>query len=113
MLKKKSKTTRELVLRVISSRRNFYGVFMTLRIMRINDATSRFSFIVSKKVAARATDRNKIKRRGYSIIEGIYTGVEPHMAALFFVKKEACKASFADLRKESIELLRKGGILKR
>jgi len=96
---------------VIGSGRNFYGVYMTLRTVKIKDTTSRFSFIVSKKVAARATDRNKIKRRGYSAVETVYGDILPHTAALFFVKKDAIRASFADIQKDIVELLTKSKIL--
>ena len=48
---------------------------------------SRFSFVVSKKVAHKATKRNLIRRRAYAGIEHLAENVKPGLVILFFAKK--------------------------
>lgn len=60
---------------------------------------SRFSVVVSKKVAKTAVSRNLIKRRFYSVIEGLPAPKNPYIA-IVYVKKEAVKASFAQISTE-------------
>ena len=48
---------------------------------------SRFSFVVSKKVALKATKRNLIRRRAYAGIEHIAESVKPGFVILFFARK--------------------------
>lgn len=112
MLPKKAKVSRELAKHIRASGKNFYGAYMTLRTVKIKKEQHTFSFIVSKKVTALATERNILKRRGYAIIATLQKDILPHTAALFFVKKEAAQASFSDLEKDIKELLVKSKILR-
>lgn len=105
MLAKKAKTNRHLAQKILATGRNFYGAYMTLRTVKIIEQKSTFSFVVSKKVAARATLRNKLKRRGFSAIECYYKDVRPNISALFFMKKAAISASYADIEHEIHDLL--------
>lgn len=54
------------------------------------------SFVVSKKVAKMASDRNKIKRRARGAL--ITTRIQTPVAALIFPKKEVGQLPFGDLK---------------
>ena len=111
MLKKKEKVPRRLVQHIIARGKGVQGAYLTLCVIKNTDAVSKFSFVVSKKVASRATDRNTIKRRGYAAVSNVYKDIKPHTAALFFVKKEVVQASFRLLQKDVIDLLARSGSL--
>lgn len=66
--------------------------------------TSRFSFIISKKVDKRATKRNSIRRKGYVSLAHLMNEVKPGIVGLFFAKKGAEALSQADLEQEIREL---------
>lgn len=65
---------------------------------------SRFSFVVSKKAANKAAQRNLIRRRGYAAVREILHTTEP-AAYIFFFKKSALGLSFSDLKAEIRKLV--------
>jgi ribonuclease P protein component len=67
---------------------------------------SRFSVVVSKKVAKTAVSRNLIKRRFYAVIESLPVPQNPYIA-IVYVKKEAVKASFTQISAEVNSILSK------
>lgn len=68
-------------------------------------APSRFAFSASKKVASSAAARNKLRRRGYSIVTRHLKDVLPGYKAFFTFKKGSDAADFDVLDKEICELL--------
>lgn len=62
--------------------------------------------VVSSKVAPRAVDRNKIKRRCRAVLSE-YMKKSPHLTIVLYTKKGAAKASFDDLKKDIEHLLSK------
>lgn len=113
MLSKKAKVDRQLAQKILATGRNFYGVFTTLRIIKVSDKKSRFSFVVSKKVASPATVRNRLKRRGLSAVAHYYKEIHPPVGTLFFMKKSAVSVSYSDLKRDIHELLLKSGLISR
>ena len=67
---------------------------------------SRFAFSVSKKVAKRSVDRNRLRRRGYSIISKYISDIKSGYFFVFSFKKGSEKITFIDLEKEILELLK-------
>lgn len=60
--------------------------------------------VVSKKVAARAVDRNTVKRR----VRSILITELPHLSPatyVFYAKKGVVEATFADIRKDISKML--------
>jgi len=72
---------------------------------------SRFSFSVSKKVNKKAVDRNKLRRRGYSVVSRYLDKIKPNFLCLFSFKLGSGKIKFNELEKEIYSLLRSGGVL--
>ena len=62
--------------------------------------------VVSSKVASRAVDRNRIKRRARAALSE-YIQVHPRPTVVLYAKKGATKASFADIQKDIENLLSK------
>lgn len=72
---------------------------------------SRFSFSVSKKVCKEAVSRNKLRRRGYAVIEHIIERIKPGLLCFFVYKKDLGNESFSFLEKEINTLLLDSGVL--
>lgn len=73
---------------------------------------SKFSFVVSGKVAKKATERNLLKRRGHQVIQqkGSILRKVP-IAGVFFAKKGATHISYREIEKEITGLLNKAHLL--
>ena len=111
MLPKNKKASRQTIARIEPSSRNYYSVFMTLRITKTSPKKARFACVVSKKVAVKATDRNTLRRRCYTVLEHFYKEIHPNMTGIWYLKKNAIKISYTTLQKEMHTLLRKSGAL--
>lgn len=108
MLSKKQKIGRKVFPRVLSSGKALYSPLFTLRFSLDEEhrhTESRFSFVVSSKVAKTAVARNKLKRRGYAIIRKHSKHIAPGYLAVFFFKKPAHSVSFLDLEREVVSVL--------
>ncbi|OGG70009.1 ribonuclease P protein component [Candidatus Kaiserbacteria bacterium RIFCSPHIGHO2_12_FULL_53_13] len=69
-----------------------------------NSSVTKAACVVSKKTAARATDRNLIKRRCREAARECLREVKLPLALIFYAKRAAHSASYAAV-KEDIELL--------
>lgn len=73
---------------------------------------SRFSFVVSSGVSKKATKRNLIKRRGYSIIKKYdKTLTKAPIIGIFFARKGTEGMSYETMEKEIVHLLKGANIL--
>lgn len=108
MLPKKRRVTREEFTPIIKKGRTFHSPLLSLRVLeqrQCGETLSTFAFVVSKKVAAKATARNLLRRRGYAILREAHKIVPCHSCAFFF-KKGAEDAPYAALKKETLSLLK-------
>ncbi|TSC84532.1 MAG: hypothetical protein G01um101417_197 [Parcubacteria group bacterium Gr01-1014_17] len=78
--------------------RVFHTVFFSVRVHKIVGEGKKFAVVVSKKVVPTAVGRNLIKRRLYALLQEYIVSVPPSTAMVVFVKKEAAKASFQELK---------------
>ena len=70
-----------------------------------------FAVVVTKKVARSAVDRNKIRRRVYSILSKV-KNYHTKVHGVFLPKKETKNISFAVLEKEIENILIRANIIK-
>ena len=63
--------------------RAFSGQYLRIRYARASQNFPRFGFIIPKKVIAKATDRNKIKRRLKTIAKNQVAKIKPADVLLF------------------------------
>ncbi len=73
---------------------------------------SRFSFSVSKKVCPTAVERNKQRRRGYSVLQDKSLTLNPGFKCFFVFKKGSGKIKFEEIKKEVAELLSLAGVVR-
>ena len=89
-----------------SGGRRLSGRFFSLQSAPLPEGTrsSKFSCVVSKKVAAKAVARNLIKRRCRALVHPLLKTLVRPSALAFHAKREAAKASFAEMREDVIAL---------
>lgn len=92
---------------ILKNGARYYSPHLLLYTAKIGNETekSRFSFSISKKIAKSAVVRNKMRRRGYSIIgKNLMKFKNNHF--MFFCFKKGCeKADFSALEAEIMTLI--------
>lgn len=84
-------------LRAAGTRRMHGNYFSLVTAPLQGAAAARFGCVVSKKVAARAVDRNKIKRLCRECARSAVQGAPAPYAYVLYAKKEALKATRAEI----------------
>lgn len=84
---------------------------LRLRVANDRQNNFRFGFIIPKKVIAKVTDRNKIKRRLKVILLRFEKNIRP-ADLLFFPNTQSTKARFSDLGLATKNLLIKANLWK-
>lgn len=72
---------------------------------------SKVAFIVSRKVAKTATDRNKVKRQLREAVRELLPNLKPGYCVLILAKKPAASASPKQLKLSTKDVFREVGIL--
>lgn len=86
--------------------------FFSLRSVSLKeDKISECAVVVSKKVAAAATDRNKIRRRCYHALRDLSPKIKKSYRMVLFVKKGAEKLPFTQLSEEIRLILSKARVI--
>jgi ribonuclease P protein component len=78
--------------------KRLHGALFSLLCAPLPSGRSKAAIVVSKKVAAKATDRNRIKRRARAAVASRLKTLGEPRALVFTAKKEASTASFAEIR---------------
>lgn len=98
--------------RVFQKGRSTYVGGLGLRAAPNDLAPSRFTVVVSLKVSKKATKRNRLKRRLREIIRReLLPKVKGGHDGLMLTKKELLELSFDELKKLTIELFKKAGLM--
>ncbi len=85
------------------------GIFLVKQ--ELKESLSRFAVSVPKKVFKLATDRNKFRRRGYSVIHKLEKVFPTGFMCLLAFKKGSEKLRFDELESELTKLLYSTGVL--
>lgn len=115
MLPKKRRIQKKYFTDLVSQGKRFNSQNITLFLSKNTTEVggkSKFSFSVSKKVAKEAVKRNKLRRRGYSVISKSIDFVKDGYFLFFSFKKGAEKLKFIELEREIQQLLSISGVLK-
>jgi ribonuclease P protein component len=106
MFPKKKRVTKELFQAVMKKGDTLSSPLFVFRYMRQNQP--QYAFIAPKSVAKQASDRNKLRRQGYSALRAfnIKSGI-----GLFFYKKQAKNATFSEIKADIQTILAKTRLL--
>lgn len=89
----------------------FRGRHMTLR-LKENKGPSRFSIVVSRKVAQSAVQRHKIRRRIYAILKDIDPALKSTYDVVVFAGTQVVALPYTALGHEVHSLFQQAGALK-
>lgn len=111
MLPKKNRIPREIFDPLWKSGKRLASPLFSFQYVPSPNADSRFSAVVSKKVAKTAVQRNSIRRKVYNSLKNIIPLIKKPIHATFHVKTAILQASLAEIEKETKDLLQKAGSL--
>lgn len=118
MLKKKVRLTTEDIenLSKAGSTKSVFGTLLSLRFIHAPAQTTqtvetKLSVTVSKKIASRAVDRVRLRRRLYSAVENTLAKVKTPHHIMLMPKKDCLTVPFAVLVKEIEALFIKARLL--
>ena len=106
MLPKKKRVTKEIFQTIMDKGNIVYGSFFVLRYLP--SGLPSYAFAISKKIAKKAVQRNKMRRLGYNILRKY---VLTKGSAVFLYKKEGLRATTLELTKDIDLLLKRSKIL--
>ncbi|HEY4490223.1 MAG TPA: ribonuclease P protein component [Candidatus Paceibacterota bacterium] len=95
---------------LLSRGKTFSGNFLSLKVSRAS-GNSKVTFIVSKKVAKNAADRNRLRRRGYGQIKSFLKKITDGFLLAFYFKSRLGNISKEDLYDDIESLLSKSGLI--
>jgi ribonuclease P protein component len=111
MLPKNERIQRKNFSQILLENKTYNSPNLLLHITPNPDKNSKFSFSVSKKICPNAVDRNKLRRRGYSIILKNKNIIKSGSFCFFSFKKTKRTPTFATLEKEIVGLLSSAGVI--
>jgi len=111
MLPRKQRISKALARDVFIRGNNASSAHFLLKTLPSPGSDTRFAVSVSKKVAPNAVDRNRTRRRVYSVIRPLTLHVRSGFLVGVSVKKGGDKISFELVTKEVRELLVRSRIL--
>ena len=110
MLKRKHRLRRALFAALGKQGSAAHSKHLTLRYVLNVSSESRFAVVVSKKVAAKAVERHKMRRRTYEVIQKVVPHLNAPLHAIFFTKPGVTKLPFSALEEEIQALLKEAGV---
>ena len=102
MLPKNKRATKDIFQTILKKGNIVSGSFFLFRYTPLDRPA--YSFVVSKKIANKATQRNSLRRAGYNILRKY--DLKP-IAGVFFYKKEALSAPQENLKNDIEKILKK------
>lgn len=97
---------------VFKEGRGFKEDFLFLKVAKNNLKSSRFGFVVSKKISKKATVRNKIKRRLGELVRIKLPQIKKGIDGAIIIMPGLEKNDFWELEEIINKLFRKAGIVK-
>ena len=112
MLPRKLRVHKDEFGEVLKKGLSFHSAHISLRGIKKDDVSpSKFSVVVSKKVAMLAVDRNLLRRRAIAVIEAHVAGMKKGISAIFSFKAGAPELSSGQIKAEIITLLKQSGLV--
>lgn len=96
----RTSVSQRLATEVLSRGKSVSGKFFRAVYLRVPQEPSRYSFVVSKKIAKTSPMRNRIKRRGRSVIGKEVETLPRGTMVLFFAKAGVAGASYQDIKND-------------
>ncbi|OHA18909.1 MAG: ribonuclease P protein component [Candidatus Taylorbacteria bacterium RIFCSPHIGHO2_01_FULL_45_63] len=112
MLPRRQRISRALFQELLKKGVSFHAGNLSLRVLKKDAREPHFAFVVPNNVSKKAVARNRLRRRGYSIVEKYLPLLKTQNVSMaFFCKKGLEKKTFNDFRSEINALLKKTSLL--
>ncbi|PJE73481.1 MAG: ribonuclease P protein component [Candidatus Terrybacteria bacterium CG10_big_fil_rev_8_21_14_0_10_41_10] len=111
MLSKKNRLTKDLIEGVIKTGKRFSTDNIFLKISKIGQEDSLFTFVVISGATKKATTRNKLKRRARYAAKCLMGNIKGGLAIVVFFQKTAINKGFSEIKEEMTKLFKKAGII--
>ncbi len=109
MLPKQKRITKDSFKSILLKGALYHADYFTLR--TIPSEKEGFAVSVSKKVAKGAVDRNRIRRRAYSVIRSLLHQIKSNSMSILSAKSNAKDISFGSTREDIEKLLKKARLI--
>lgn len=96
----------------LSKGKNFKLPLFNLKLGRNSLEINRFAFIISKKIDARASARNDLRRKVRSCIEEIFDNIKPGNDFIFYPSALAKDKDRAEILEEIKRIFKQNNLLK-
>ncbi len=111
MISRSKRLNTKLFKEIIQKGIAFHGHFFTVRCLDVQ-GLSRFGISVPKKVSKTSVERNKTRRRVYSILGKLQSKLISGKNVVFIMKNDSEKVDFTELSNEIEKIFVKSGLLK-
>jgi len=95
---------------VYQSGRQFHGPHLVVRVAKSDEKELKFGVVISKKVAPRAVDRNRLKRQIGEIIRPAVRKLKDGIKAIIIAKKGILEMDYKSLAAELASVGQKAGL---
>jgi len=112
MLPKKKRVAKKLFNHILKVGHVYNVPHLSLRIIKENVTTQRIACVVPKSTERKASQRNKLRRRGYYALSQLLRHENTAFSGIIFIKKGGKKLPYKEFKKEMDTLLKKAGVLK-
>jgi len=116
MLPKKHRLSKnEEIVKVVRGGKYIWGKTINIKFLanKHNSGLSRFTFIVSNKIAKKAVERNKIKRRLREAVREHIGNIQPGYDVVITARPEIINKNHSDIKQEIAHILSKARLLSR
>lgn len=110
MLARKHRINKELFTEIIKAGKSVSSDNLSLKIQPIPADCSAFAFVVSSRIAKKAVERNKLKRRARHIVKKMMPEIKKGLGIIIFFKKGSEKTTFKELERELRAIFQKAKI---
>lgn len=104
MPRKYALTNREI--RTVRPTRRIHGALFSVAVLPLPSSAAKVAVVVSKKISAKAVERNKIQRRARAALRSVLPQLPP-AGYLFTAKREARTAEYEDVARDIAQLAHK------
>lgn len=108
---KQNRISKEYFEQIGKSGRGFSSGFLSIKYLKNDQNSSLFATVVSKKVSKVSPKRNLIKRRVNSVLNKHKNEIKQGFFVVFYAKPGALDRTFDQIKQETLDLLKKSGIL--
>jgi ribonuclease P protein component len=111
MLPRKRRVSKKQFPRSFSGQAIKTDIFLMRFVKQKNSFGTRFSCVVSKKIAKTSVSRNKLRRRFYTALEKFLSDIKPGYLVIFHPSKESLNVSQVRISENIKDSLKKANLL--